>query len=83
MIAVDNAKLIEEMRPWYEIKASLLKESDIPLIRDQSGMSYDYDILISGVKDRAHLPPNGYHFGVRQMRIAPSTEGYHVGDAHA
>ncbi|KZT76283.1 hypothetical protein F511_46692 [Dorcoceras hygrometricum] len=55
-INVEEATLLAEGRPWYEIKASLLQESDKALIRDLSGISDQYDILIPLPEDRAHLP---------------------------
>ncbi|KZV36072.1 hypothetical protein F511_25636 [Dorcoceras hygrometricum] len=69
-INVEEATLLAEGRPWYEIKASLLQESDKALIRDLSGMSDQYDILIPLPEDRAHLPPEGYHtFYINQLEM--------------
>ncbi|KZV29486.1 hypothetical protein F511_03771 [Dorcoceras hygrometricum] len=36
-INADEARLIAEGRPWYEVRASLLQESDKAIIRDLSG----------------------------------------------
>ncbi|KZV45143.1 hypothetical protein F511_25305 [Dorcoceras hygrometricum] len=60
-INADEARLTAEGRIWYEVKASLLQESDKAIIRDLSGMSDHYEILIPLADDRAHLPPGGYH----------------------
>ncbi|KZV20494.1 hypothetical protein F511_34751 [Dorcoceras hygrometricum] len=60
-INADEAKLSAEGRPWYEVKASSLQESDKAIIKDLSGMSDQYEILIPLPEDRAHLPPEGYH----------------------
>ncbi|KZV54780.1 hypothetical protein F511_40611 [Dorcoceras hygrometricum] len=60
-INADEARLIAEGRPWYEVRASLLQESDKAIIRDLSGMSARYEIMIPAADDRAHLPPEGYH----------------------
>ncbi|KZV23258.1 hypothetical protein F511_17767 [Dorcoceras hygrometricum] len=69
-INVEEVILSAEGCPWYEIKASLLQESDKALIRDLSGMSDQYDILIPLPKDRAHLPPEGYHtFYINQLEM--------------
>ncbi|KZV50044.1 structural maintenance of chromosomes protein 2-2 [Dorcoceras hygrometricum] len=45
-INADEAKLIAEGRPWYEVRASLLQESDKAIIRDLSDMSDHYEIMI-------------------------------------
>ncbi|KZV30146.1 hypothetical protein F511_21941 [Dorcoceras hygrometricum] len=69
-INVEEATLLAEGRPWYEIKASLLQEYDKALIRDLSGMSDQYDILIPLPEDRAHLSPEGYHtFYINQLEM--------------
>ncbi|KZV41510.1 cyclopropane fatty acid synthase [Dorcoceras hygrometricum] len=60
-INADEARMIAEGRPWYEVRASLLQESDKAIIRDLSGMSDHYEIMIHVAEDRAHLPPEGYH----------------------
>ncbi|KZV38444.1 hypothetical protein F511_41143 [Dorcoceras hygrometricum] len=60
-INADAARLTAEGRPWYEVRASLLQESDKAIIRDLSGMSDHYEIMIPMAEDRAHLPPEGYH----------------------
>ncbi|KZV17256.1 hypothetical protein F511_19277 [Dorcoceras hygrometricum] len=54
----DEARLTKEERLWYEIKVSFLNKSDITMIRERSGMSDNYDILIPDVGDRAHIPPD-------------------------
>ncbi|KZV17102.1 hypothetical protein F511_31248 [Dorcoceras hygrometricum] len=54
-INADETRLIAEERPWYEVKASLLQESDKAIIRDLSGMSDHYEIMIPMVEDRAHI----------------------------
>ncbi|KZV30437.1 hypothetical protein F511_34492 [Dorcoceras hygrometricum] len=69
-INIEEATLLAEGRPWYEIKASLLQESDKAFIKDLSGMSDQYDILIPLPEDRAHLPPEGYHtFYINQLEM--------------
>ncbi|KZV51717.1 hypothetical protein F511_13129 [Dorcoceras hygrometricum] len=69
-INVEETILSEEGHPWYEIKALLLQESDKALIRDLSGMSDQYEVLIPLPKDRAHLPPEGYHtFYMNQLEM--------------
>ncbi|KZV23790.1 hypothetical protein F511_22454 [Dorcoceras hygrometricum] len=69
-INAEEAILSAEGRPWYEVKASLLQESDKALIRDLSGMSDQYEILIPLPEDRAHLPPEGYHtFYLNQLEM--------------
>ncbi|KZV16450.1 hypothetical protein F511_10062 [Dorcoceras hygrometricum] len=69
-INIEEATLLAEGRPWYEIKASLLQESDKAFIKDLSGMSDQYDILIPHPEDRAHLPPEGYHtFYINQLEM--------------
>ncbi|KZV20633.1 hypothetical protein F511_22047 [Dorcoceras hygrometricum] len=69
-INIEEATLLAEGRPWYEIKASLLQESDKALIRDLSDMSDQYDILIPLPEDQAHLPPEGYHiFYINQLEM--------------
>ncbi|KZV54767.1 hypothetical protein F511_41554 [Dorcoceras hygrometricum] len=69
-INAEEAILSAEGRPWYEIKASLLQESDKALIRDLSGMSDQYEVLIPLPKDRAHLTPEGYHtFYMNQLEM--------------
>ncbi|KZV44725.1 hypothetical protein F511_37937 [Dorcoceras hygrometricum] len=69
-INAEEAILSAEGRPWYEIKASLLQESDKALIRDLSGMSDQYEVLIPLPEDRAHLPPEGYHtFYMNQLEM--------------
>ncbi|KZV28575.1 hypothetical protein F511_38684 [Dorcoceras hygrometricum] len=69
-INIEEATLLAEGRPWYEIKASLLQESDKSFIKDLSGMSDQYDILIPLPEDRAHLPPEGYHtFYINQLEM--------------
>ncbi|KZV52865.1 hypothetical protein F511_34091 [Dorcoceras hygrometricum] len=69
-INAEEAILSAEGSPWYEVKASLLQESDKALIRDLSGMSDQYEILIPLPKDRDHLPPEGYHtFYINQLEM--------------
>ncbi|KZV42825.1 CAP-Gly domain-containing linker protein 1-like [Dorcoceras hygrometricum] len=45
-INADEARLIAEGRPWYEVRASLLQESDKATIKDLSGLSDHYEIMI-------------------------------------
>ncbi|KZV43178.1 hypothetical protein F511_23654 [Dorcoceras hygrometricum] len=69
-INADEARLTAEGRPWYEVRASLLQESDKATIKDLSGMSDHYEIVIPVAEDRAHLPPEGYHtFYLNQLEM--------------
>ncbi|KZV26126.1 hypothetical protein F511_13586 [Dorcoceras hygrometricum] len=61
-INAEEAILSAESRPWHEIKASLLQESDKALIRDLSGMSDQYEVLIP-------LPEGYYTFYMNQLEM--------------
>ncbi|KZV21960.1 hypothetical protein F511_42590 [Dorcoceras hygrometricum] len=64
----DEARLAAQGCTWYEIKASTLRESDIPLIRDKGGISELFEVVVSRVEARAHRPPVGFHtFYVNQI----------------
>ncbi|KZV30762.1 hypothetical protein F511_40712 [Dorcoceras hygrometricum] len=41
---------------WYEVKASTLKKSDIPLIKDKTWMFDRFEVIIPEVEDRIHRP---------------------------
>ncbi|KZV46421.1 hypothetical protein F511_23627 [Dorcoceras hygrometricum] len=57
----DEARLAARGCTWYEIKASTLRQSDIPSIRDKAGIADLYEIVIPHVHARAHCPPAGFH----------------------
>ncbi|KZV30018.1 hypothetical protein F511_24801 [Dorcoceras hygrometricum] len=57
----DEARLAARGCTWYEIKASTLRQSDIPSIRDKAGITELYKIVIPHVHARAHCPPVGFH----------------------
>ncbi|KZV32131.1 hypothetical protein F511_29493, partial [Dorcoceras hygrometricum] len=64
----DEARLAARGCTWYEIKASTLRQSDIPVIRDKAGISDLYEIILPHVHARAHCPPAGFHtFYVNQI----------------
>ncbi|KZV48827.1 salicylic acid-binding protein 2 [Dorcoceras hygrometricum] len=64
----DEARLAARGCTWYEIKASTLRQSDIPSIRDKAGIADLYEIVIPHVHARAHCPPAGFHtFYVNQI----------------
>ncbi|KZV46806.1 hypothetical protein F511_36300 [Dorcoceras hygrometricum] len=55
-----------------KIKASTLKKSDIPLIKDR-GMSDSFEVIIPEAEDRAHCPPNDFHtFFINQLDMGLS-----------
>ncbi|KZV40103.1 far upstream element-binding protein 2-like [Dorcoceras hygrometricum] len=56
-IDAEEAILSAEGRPWYEIKASLLQESDKALIRDLSGIVWYCDMSWSEKPTRRVPPP--------------------------
>ncbi|KZV46473.1 hypothetical protein F511_10578 [Dorcoceras hygrometricum] len=47
--------------PWYEEKASTLRLSDIPIIKDKGGMMGKFEVVIPHPDERAHRPPPGFH----------------------
>ncbi|KZV52560.1 hypothetical protein F511_31260 [Dorcoceras hygrometricum] len=64
----DEARLAARGCTWYEIKASTLRQSDIPSIRDKAGIADLYEIVIPHVHARAHCPLAGFHtFYVNQI----------------
>ncbi|KZV34604.1 hypothetical protein F511_19446 [Dorcoceras hygrometricum] len=64
----DEARLAAQGCTWYEIKASTLRESDIPLIRDKGWISKLFEVVVPRVEARAHRPPVGFHtFYVNQI----------------
>ncbi|KZV35615.1 hypothetical protein F511_27759 [Dorcoceras hygrometricum] len=56
-INAEEAILSAEGRPWYEIKASLLQESDKALIRDLSGIAWYCDMSWAEKPTKRVLPP--------------------------
>ncbi|KZV41004.1 hypothetical protein F511_18367 [Dorcoceras hygrometricum] len=56
----DQAELASSGRPWYEGKASTLKVSDIPLIKEKGGMTYEFNVVLPG-PERAHYPPPDFY----------------------
>ncbi|KZV22981.1 hypothetical protein F511_20382 [Dorcoceras hygrometricum] len=66
-INADEARLSAEGRPWYEVKASLLQESDKAIIRDLSEMGLRFPVprFIQDLCDHlkvspSQLTPNSY-----------------------
>ncbi|KZV45253.1 hypothetical protein F511_10030 [Dorcoceras hygrometricum] len=56
--------------PWYEEKASTLRLSDIPIIKDKGGMMGKFEVVISHPDERAHRPPPGFHtFYMNQIEM--------------
>ncbi|KZV25202.1 hypothetical protein F511_21920 [Dorcoceras hygrometricum] len=56
--------------PWYEEKASTLKLSDIPIIKDKGGMMGKFEVIIPHPDERAHRPPPGFHtFYMNQIEM--------------
>ncbi|KZV55902.1 hypothetical protein F511_22769 [Dorcoceras hygrometricum] len=56
--------------PWYEEKASTLRLSDIPIIKDKGGMMGKFEVVIPHPDERAHRPPQGFHtFYMNQIEM--------------
>ncbi|KZV22969.1 hypothetical protein F511_33896 [Dorcoceras hygrometricum] len=56
--------------PWYEEKASTLRLSDIPIIKDKGGMMGKFEVVIPHPDERAHRPPPGFHtFYMNQIEM--------------
>ncbi|KZV47037.1 hypothetical protein F511_30141 [Dorcoceras hygrometricum] len=53
----DQAELGSSSPPWYEVKASNLKLSYIPLIKEKEGMLDMFEVVLPCPEDRAHHPP--------------------------
>ncbi|KZV19085.1 hypothetical protein F511_10136 [Dorcoceras hygrometricum] len=67
-IARDEVHLVAQGCPWYEVKASTLRESDISLIKEKAGIFVLYEVVIPHVEARAHRPPPGFHtFYINQI----------------
>ncbi|KZV41778.1 hypothetical protein F511_17147 [Dorcoceras hygrometricum] len=49
-ISHEEAQLISQGCPWYEVKASTLRESEIPSIKDKTGISMLYEVIIPQVE---------------------------------
>ncbi|KZV23131.1 protein argonaute 7-like [Dorcoceras hygrometricum] len=60
-IAREKAELASSGCTWYNVKASIMRESDIPLYKDNSRMNNRYEIIIPDIGDRAHCPPPDFH----------------------
>ncbi|KZT75910.1 UBX domain-containing protein 6-like [Dorcoceras hygrometricum] len=57
----EEAQLASKGCTWYEIKASTLRELDIPVIKDKAGISELYKVIVPRVEARDHRPPAGFH----------------------
>ncbi|KZV20848.1 hypothetical protein F511_42061 [Dorcoceras hygrometricum] len=56
--------------PWYEDKASTLRLSDIPIIKEKWGTMGKFDVVIPHPDERAHRPPPGFHtFYMNQIEM--------------
>ncbi|KZV48249.1 hypothetical protein F511_43440 [Dorcoceras hygrometricum] len=56
--------------PWYEEKASTLRLSDIPIIKDKGEMMGKFEVVIPHPDERAHRPPPGFHtFYMNQIEM--------------
>ncbi|KZV28767.1 hypothetical protein F511_30059 [Dorcoceras hygrometricum] len=56
--------------PWYEEKASTLRLSDIPIIKEKGGTMGKFDVVIPHPDERAHRPPSGFHtFYMNQIEM--------------
>ncbi|KZV30404.1 hypothetical protein F511_20680 [Dorcoceras hygrometricum] len=56
--------------PWYEEKASTLRLSDIPLIKEKGGTMGKFEVVIPHPDERAHRPPPGFHtFYMNQIEM--------------
>ncbi|KZV58200.1 hypothetical protein F511_35412 [Dorcoceras hygrometricum] len=56
-IAQEEAQLVSQGCPWYEVKASTLRESEMRSIKERAGISEPYEVIIPRVEARAHRPP--------------------------
>ncbi|KZV34467.1 hypothetical protein F511_28014 [Dorcoceras hygrometricum] len=64
----EEAQLAAHGCTWYEIKATTLRESDIPVIKVKTGISELYEVTVPRVEARAHHPHTGFHtFYVNQI----------------
>ncbi|KZT76147.1 hypothetical protein F511_46828 [Dorcoceras hygrometricum] len=56
--------------PWYEEKASTLRISDIPIIKEKGGTMGRFEVVIPHPDERAHRPPPGFHtFYMNQIEM--------------
>ncbi|KZV54206.1 hypothetical protein F511_13839 [Dorcoceras hygrometricum] len=56
--------------PWYEEKASTLRLSDIPIVKDKGGTMGKFEVVIPHPDERAHRPPPGFHtFYMNQIEM--------------
>ncbi|KZV54096.1 hypothetical protein F511_28465 [Dorcoceras hygrometricum] len=56
--------------PWYEEKASTLRLSDIPIIKEKGGTRGKFEVVIPYPDERAHRPPPGFHtFYMNQIEM--------------
>ncbi|KZV39152.1 hypothetical protein F511_12297 [Dorcoceras hygrometricum] len=55
----DQAELGSKNAPWYEEKSSNLRSSNISFIKEKGGMFDNFEVVIPGPEDRAHLPLKG------------------------
>ncbi|KZV34483.1 hypothetical protein F511_27460 [Dorcoceras hygrometricum] len=66
----DQAELAFSGQPWYKEKASNLRVSDIPLIKQKGGMLDKFEVVLLGPEERAHRPPPVFHsFYVKQLEM--------------
>ncbi|KZV46551.1 UBX domain-containing protein 6-like [Dorcoceras hygrometricum] len=70
-IARDEVELASSGGPWYEVKASTLRECDIPQVMDKSRMSSWFKVIVPDVEDRAHHPPSSFQtFYINQVDMS-------------
>ncbi|KZV32334.1 hypothetical protein F511_22591 [Dorcoceras hygrometricum] len=56
--------------PWYEEKASTLRLSDIPIIKEKGGTRGKFEVVIPHPDERAHRPPLRFHtFYMNQIEM--------------
>ncbi|KZV52184.1 hypothetical protein F511_07139 [Dorcoceras hygrometricum] len=66
----DQAELGSKNAPWYEEKSSNLRSSDISFIKEKGGMFDNFEVVIPGPEERAHLPPRDFHtFYINQLEM--------------
>ncbi|KZV27864.1 hypothetical protein F511_37860 [Dorcoceras hygrometricum] len=56
--------------PWYEEKSSILRLSDIDIIKEKGGTMGKFEVVISHPDERGHRPPPGLHtFYMNQIEM--------------
>ncbi|KZV42646.1 cold shock domain-containing protein 3-like [Dorcoceras hygrometricum] len=53
-----------------EEKSSNLRSSDIPFIKEKGGMSDEFEVVIPGPEERAHLTPRGQETGTGEVLLS-------------